>query len=322
MTTFKRFDRDKSKVLDTLLVDGAQDKHRGVGYHVGEPLSHAINTALALGKPLLVSGEPGCGKTELGFAIARNLAVRHLQFFPVKSDSEAQRLFYDFDTLRRFHVAQSGSKTKEAVDPRNFIRYRGLGRAILDALPASETSELRPRGSEVLADPVRSVVIIDEIDKAPRDFSNDLLNEIDQLWFRVPGLAGWAKMPETPRNLIAPELRPDAFLRRCVFHHIEHPSDVALQRRIILGHLTRAKASLPEKDVQSAIELVVWARSQSMDRSPGLSELIEFALALSVRSQELSGQPFEVRAQRCSAALGKSVRDQRLLHQYLAQKSS
>ena len=259
MPDFQKFDRTASDLIRTLEVDGGFDAQRGLDFSVSNALEHAINTALALGRPLLVSGETGCGKTELGFAIARKLGIMRVRFFVVKSDSEAQRLFYEYDAIRRFHAAQSAptnledeKKGGDATDPRKFIRYHALGQAIIDASPPDLVRPLLPQRYELPQEPVRSVVIIDEIDKAPRDFPNDLLNEIDQLWFRVPELADWVTVPETPRAKIPASLRPmivitsnlerqlpDAFLRRCVFHHIKYPIEEEIQRRIILGHLTK-----------------------------------------------------------------------------------
>jgi MoxR-like ATPase len=99
-------------------------------------------------------------------------------------------------------------------------------------------------------------VLIDEIDKAPRDFPNDLLNEIDQFWFRVPELAFETEVPETPKN-IAADVRPivvitsnterqlpDAFLRRCVYHHIAFPDDQTL-KLIVDSHVDALIDRLP-----------------------------------------------------------------------------
>ena len=95
MGHFKRFDRTANDLVKDLRVDGTPDRRRGLEYQISEGIEHAINTALGLGRPLLVSGETGCGKTELGFAIARKLGIPNLRFYAVKSESEAQRLFYE-----------------------------------------------------------------------------------------------------------------------------------------------------------------------------------------------------------------------------------
>lgn len=329
MVSVSRFQVKGADLVLDLDVDGFVDRKRGLDYRASEALANAVNTALVLGRPLLVSGEPGCGKTELGFAIARKLGVGRLNFFAVKSDVESQRLFYEFDAVRRFHAAQIPPTNPEdrqsATDPRRFIQYQALGRAILDATDSGLVKDLLPYGEKALEQRRRSVVVIDEIDKAPRDFANDLLNELDQLWFRVPELAGVAFPPETPRDAIAKQFRPivvvtsnlerqlpDAFLRRCVFFHIEHPTKDQ-QEEILVGHLSRAGEKLDDGDFESAIDLVDWSRRQAMDRAPGLAELLEFARALALRKEDLPGSTFKDRAQACVGALGKTTRDQTTL---------
>jgi MoxR-like ATPase len=352
MSKFKRFDLNAKDQVKDLKVDGTPDTRRGIGYQIGELVEHAINTALGLGRPLLVSGETGCGKTELGFAIARKLGIQHLRFYTVKSESEAQRLFYEYDSLQRFHLAQAAPNSEEydaagkakrrekrglparklgATHPLNFIRYQALGLAILEATPYEKVQHLLPPDYEFPPEPVRSVVVIDEIDKAPRDFPNDLLNEIDLLWFRVPELSTWIDTPETPREPLPAELRPiivitsnlerqlpDAFLRRCVFHHIEHPDieepeGKRLQENIVLGHLKREKLRLADEDLGKAIAFIAKARSLPLDKKPGLAELLEFARILATRDSDLKGETFEERAAACLSSIAKTARDGKAL---------
>lgn len=339
MMKFRQFEAEAEDKVSELLIDGLPNRNKGANYKVERKssLEHAINTSLALGRPLLVSGDPGCGKTELGFAIARKLGIRSVKFFATKSDSEAQKLFYEFDTLRRFHAAQIQDSRKldaavEVTDPRNFIRYQALGRAILDASPQIEIQDLLPTGEAPLSKPERSVVIIDELDKAPRDFPNDLLNELDQNWFRIPELVGWVKQAESPRLSVDNNLKPivvitsnlerqlpDAFLRRCVFHHISQPTDPAALEEIVVGHLESEKDNVSNMDVKSSIELFLWAREQNFEKHPGLAELLEFVRAISYHAHEFQELPFKERATACVSAMGKTTRDQALLVSNIAQ---
>src|SRR5215471_12991577 len=152
-------------------------------FYIPHPdLSHAVNVALILGMPLLVTGEPGTGKTQLASVIADALSCP-LHKFEVKSTSMARDLFYTFDAVVSF-------KMRDITDQRVFIRYQALGRAILDAFPADAVAHLLPKqGNDYIHEgPRRAVVLIDEIDKAPRDFPNDLLNEVERLYFRIPEL--------------------------------------------------------------------------------------------------------------------------------------
>src|SRR5262245_52586647 len=213
---------------------GREVADKGRGYIFTDELIAAIDVAIGLGRPLLVSGDPGCGKTELGYAIARRLDIPRVHFFSTKSNSEARDLFYTYDAIGRFREAQVRPDPNAAPhDAADYIEFQALGRAILDAHRPEEVQHLLHgrRAYQHPGQPQRSIVIIDEIDKASRDFPNDLLREIEDLAFRVPEMSRGANdtaEPETP-GAVPVELKPiiivtsneerqlpDAFLRRCV----------------------------------------------------------------------------------------------------------
>jgi MoxR-like ATPase len=337
---FTVFNREEPDKLEEVELESGPDARRGANYRASEALENAVNVAIALGRPLLVSGEPGCGKTELGFAIARRLGISRLHFYVVKSDSEARSLFYDYDTIGRFHAAQIGRATNasgpsDAVAARDFIEYRALGRAILDAYPPAEVEHLFAGQYRHPGQPQRSVVVIDEIDKAPRDLPNDWLNEIEQLWFRVPelGFAIGGKAAETPRQRISPDAAPfivitsnserqlpDAFLRRCVYHHIAFPDGETLAK-IIDAHLAMFGERLAEGDVRRALDLIDHARKPGFEKRPGTAELIDFVWAVQLRRSELPAEDWRDRFDRCIHALAKTEHDQQMIQRLLATMS-
>ena len=118
--------------LNRLSLDSLDDP---LHYQIDDQaLIAAVNTALTLGMPLLLTGAPGVGKTQLAYRIAYELNCQTIEF-PVKSDSSAQSLFYHIDYLRRLHSVQLSKQDDDAIDIRHFIRFQGLGLAILRAMP-------------------------------------------------------------------------------------------------------------------------------------------------------------------------------------------
>jgi MoxR-like ATPase len=168
-------------------------------YYADQALLDAANTALFLGRPLLLTGEPGSGKTEFANHLAWRLGLErryrdelgsegteYALRFDTKSESRARDLFYTIDQVARFQQAQS---TAGEVDPLRFMDFQAMGRAILYARPRDELAKRRLQGWQAHpGEPRRSVVLIDEIDKAPRDFPNDLLMEVERTRFFSPEL--------------------------------------------------------------------------------------------------------------------------------------
>ena len=200
-------------------------------YIASDGLKDAVNVALTLGQPLLITGEPGTGKTRLAASLAYELGLEAPLIFHTKTTSRATDLFYHYDALRRFQDIQM----KEKRDIRAYITCRALGTAILLACTEKRVVDILPSEYKEMDRPRRSVVLIDEIDKAPRDLPNDILNEVELMQFRIKETT-WPKFKadaeyrpililtsNSEKNL------PDAFLRRCVFFHIEFPKTDTLK---------------------------------------------------------------------------------------------
>jgi MoxR-like ATPase len=227
----------QKKLVQFYLGEGASLSRRGLQLPLFEPfakndpacyiaekgLRDAVNVALALGQPLLVTGEPGTGKTQLAYSLAYELGLGEPLVFQTKTTSTAKDLFYRYDALGHF---QKSRFDKETVIE-NYIAYEALGLAILFSLNPAEAN---PHLPEHLRDngPVRSVVLIDEIDKAPRDLPNDVLNEIENMAFTVKETGQPFKAEQSYHPILvltsnSEKNLPDAFLRRCVFYHISFP---------------------------------------------------------------------------------------------------
>lgn len=256
-------------------------------------LVDAVNVALVLNRPLLVTGDPGTGKTQLAFSVAWQLAGRRMlnvtsprvERFEAKSTSLARDLFYSFDALRRFQAAQTGGSERN----RDYITYHALGGALLRALPKELAAPFLTPDVDYDG-PSRSVVLIDEIDKAPRDFPNDLLNELDQMFFRIPEL-GNALIggPE----MLAPELAPlvfissnseknlpDPFLRRCVYYNIPFPERERLHAILLarLRNLLPGGGTLVEEALDFFIDMRAHGAVARPISAPEVIQWLKFML--------------------------------------------
>ncbi len=293
-------------------------------YLAGLELRAAVDTALILGMPLLLTGEPGSGKSRLAHSIAWELGLP-LTDFIVKSDTQARDLLYRFDTVGRFHASQTEGR---AADPRRFITFAALGRAILHAKPrdyahGEEEGQLHlPLAAlQHPGRPTRSVVLIDEIDKAPRDVPNDLLDEIDRMRFSIPELAD-DRNPMPMVELSSSEQRtgrpivvitsnsekalPEPFLRRCVYHHLELPpfrqdlKDLQPDGRVTIEDIVRRRlgsrfAGGGDRLFAEMMDFYRFLRreAQGLGHHPSLAELLNWLDALVPTDREVAPNGIE-----------------------------
>jgi MoxR-like ATPase len=231
----------------------------------GEQLETAINTAIAVGEPLLITGEPGTGKTQAAYYVAYKLGLEPVLHFQVKSDGSARDLLYHFETVLYFHDAYL-SKSDTPLNKDNYVRPRALW--------------------EAMASPYPRVLLIDEIDKAPRDFPNDLLHELNQMEFTIAETGQKISAPRAQRPIVVitsnSERRlPEPFLRRCVYHHIRLDDDLvfkAVEKR------RDEYAALSPDVVKMAVQRFLALRDRPLRKRPSTGELLVWlrVLALSV----------------------------------------
>jgi len=230
-------------------------------YRPARELQNAVNVAIHLGKPLLLTGEPGSGKTQLAYNIAWTFSKQQPLVFNTRTSSKATDLFYTYDALAHLQHTQNphNSVLSPAEVEERFIRYQALGAAI--------------RSNK------REVVLIDEIDKAPRDLPNDILNILEELAFDVPEINQRYTASHQARPVIimtsnSEKNLPDAFLRRCIFQHLNFPDDRQLfdiisnkigttlydaetLQRVVIPHFLTIRRILRRKKPGTA-ELLLW----------------------------------------------------------------
>lgn len=254
-------------------------KEKGeTNYFPSDDLKKAIDVALLLNKPLLIAGLPGTGKTALAAHLTELFDLGEPLVFHTKTTSTAKDLLYTYNALGHFQYSRNQKNevlsAKEIDD--KFIHYEALGKAIKASANGKNEK--------------RKLVLIDEIDKAPRDLPNDLLDIIDNMRFKVDELhinknkgEKEADISEIKGNedfkpiLIltsnSEKSLPEPFLRRCVFFYIDFPEQKQLRKilraklnfgyddsqwNVIIDYFNKIKEEIRGKEPATA-ELIMWA---------------------------------------------------------------
>jgi len=290
-----RSDAEFTPWVPSVTLRAGIDDPRGYLPDVG--LVDAVNVALALGHPLLVTGEPGTGKTQLGASIAHQLRLGTPLFFHTKTTSTARHLFYRYDALRHFQDANLRRETSAPVDVnetfRKYIEFQALGLAIMLGMPRDDVARWLP--AEYADTPrTRSVIVIDEVDKAPRDLPNDVLYEIEHLAFTVNETGkSFVSTPEWRPIVVltsnSEKLLPDAFLRRCVFYHLPFPDHDHL-RDIVATRLGRERIE-GQHWIGDAIARFEAIRELPLKKKPATAELLSWLQILERVGRESGGNP-------------------------------
>ncbi|KKN20826.1 hypothetical protein LCGC14_0931560 [marine sediment metagenome] len=221
-------------------------------YVATDDLIIAVNAAVTLERPLLVKGEPGTGKTELARQISTALGLPMIEW-NIKSTTRAQQGLYEYDAVSRLRDSQLGEE--RVHDVKNYIRKGKMWQAF------------EAEG--------KTVLLIDEIDKADIEFPNDLLQELDKMEFFVYETGETIKAVNRPIVIITSNNEkelPDAFLRRCFFHYIQFP-DMETLRKIVEVHHPGIKEALLSTALTQFYEI---RDQQGLKKKPSTSEVLDW----------------------------------------------
>ncbi len=227
-------------------------------YVLDDELASIVNISMALEMPLLLKGEPGTGKTMLAHAIAESLEMP-LIVLNVKSSMKLVEALYQYDTLTRLNDSRFGDSRRDVSNIEDYIKMGKIGQAFTSA--------------------TRTVLLIDEIDKADTDFQDDMLDVLDQMEFDIIEIDRTVRAKHRPVIIITSNAKKDLsdpFLGRCNFHHIAFP-DPKMMRNIIKVHFPDIDANLMESAVSTFYQL---RKIDAIEKKPATRELINWIRAL------------------------------------------
>jgi MoxR-like ATPase len=274
----------------------------GQGYVAPPDLAMALHIAISLGRPILLEGAAGVGKTEVAraLALARGTELIRLQCY---EGLDAAQAIYEWNYQRQLlaiRASAEAGETGRAVEARIFSEDFLLERPLLRAI----------------RQPVAPVLLIDEIDRADEEFEAYLLEILSDFQITVPELGTIRATTRPIVVLTANGTRDlsDALRRRCIYAHVDYPD-----RETELAIL---KARLPEVEGRFARQIVAFVqalRKEDLEKKPGVAEMLDFAAALAgLGVNDLTEDP--ARLQATLATLLKTQSDRAQVPTELAQR--
>lgn len=228
-------------------------------YYLDPELQSIVNIALAMEKPLLLTGEAGTGKTQLAFEVARALGMK-MEVLRCKSTIKGEEACYTQDTVLRLNDARfgPGDTGRDVQSFYDYVIWGPIGRAF--------------RAGE------KVVLLLDEIDKTESDVQDNLLDILDENQFTIREVNETIAAKHRPAIFITSNAKrelSDPFLRRCYCHHIAFPSPEDM-RHIVDLHYPETSVKL----LEAAITIFYELRERGFEKPPATSELLNWIGAL------------------------------------------
>lgn len=232
-------------------------------------LAQAFHMSRVLGMPLLIEGEPGTGKTELPIQFAKEQQLP-LFIYPVGSKSTVEQFVAKFDHVKYLRDSQvevlNAQRLEKGLEP---LKSGGRSTEVLD-----DYVILGP-GAKAYSHP-NSVLLIDEIDKAPREFPNDLLFALSHRKFILPESGKEISVSEDDMPAIVitsnrEQELPTAFKGRCIYHYISFP-EPDMMEQILNKHFPEVDEELVDKSISLFYQL----RNLGLERAPSTRELLNW----------------------------------------------
>lgn len=273
-----------------------------LGYVAGDDLAMALHLALSLGRPLLIEGAAGVGKTEIARSLAtlRSCELIRLQCY---EGLDAGQAIYEWNYQRQLLAIRAAGEAGEAgagVEARIFSEAYLLERPLLRAI-----RQERP-----------PVLLIDEIDRADEEFEAYLLEILSDFTISIPELGTIAARSRPHVILTANGTRDlsDALRRRCLYVHVGYPD-----RATELAILARRQPGLAPALAGQIVGFVQDLRREDLQKTPGVAEMLDFAAAIAgLGVADLTDDPVALQA--CLVTLLKTGRDRAAIPPEVAQR--